>query len=359
MQETTKTNPAFSPGRHGDSFSYAAEIEGFRLEIQKAGLIPPPDIQADGEFHRFSTNGRPNDDAGWYILNRHPILAGAFGCWRSGLKQPWSAVEVKGMTKTERKQYQETMERIHVLNQQKRAEAQSKAAGSAKRIWDNAQEASVDHPYLKIKQISPIGLKQKEDQLLAPMRNQEGQVLNLQRINPGGSKRFLKNGQVKGLYHILGEPSGVVYIGEGYATMDSVHRATDRACVVAFNAGNLKEVSRVIRGAHPEAEIVICADDDHMTEGNPGMAKAREAALEVKASVAVPDFGENRGRDQTDFNDLLRLKGMEAVRTCLDNNRLTTEEVGRETDLAILAELAGNWEVVLPPKSGPPYSMGN
>ena len=225
MQETTQTNPAFSPVRHGGSLDYAAEIEGFRLEIQKAGLIPPPDIQADGEFHRFSTNGRPNDDAGWYILNRHPILAGAFGCWRSGLKQPWSAVEEKGMTKTERRQYQETMEGIHVLNQQKRAEAQSKAAGSAKSIWDNAQEASVDHPYLKIKQISPIGLKQKEDQLLVPMRNQEGEVLNLQRINPGGSKRFLKNGQVKGLYHILGEPSGVVYIGEGYATMASVHRA--------------------------------------------------------------------------------------------------------------------------------------
>ena len=92
------------------------------------------------------------------------------------------------------------------------------------------------------------------------------------------------------------------------------------------------------------------------------MAKAREAALEVKASVAVPDFGETRGRDQTDFNDLLRLKGLEAVRTCVENNRLTTEEVGRETDLAVLAELAGNWEAepepVLPQKkASPPFPL--
>jgi len=43
--------------------------QSFKESMLKAGLKPPSKIFSDGKFHRFSTNGKPNDDAGWYVLN--------------------------------------------------------------------------------------------------------------------------------------------------------------------------------------------------------------------------------------------------------------------------------------------------
>ena len=132
----------------------------------------------------------------------------------------------------------------------------------------------------------------------------------IQQIFPDGKKLFLKNGKVKALFHIIGEQTDVIYIGEGYATMASVHLATGKACVVAFNAGNLMDVCSQVRTTYPDNEIVVCADDDHMTKGNQGLTKAREAALKIGAGLAVPDFEETRGSGETDFNDLHQVKGL-------------------------------------------------
>ena len=61
----------------------------FIQAIKEAGLEPPDNIGLDGRFHRFSSDGRPSDNPGWYVLNVLPdcAIAGAFGCWRNGLKK--------------------------------------------------------------------------------------------------------------------------------------------------------------------------------------------------------------------------------------------------------------------------------
>ena len=59
-------------------------IEHFRLAIAAAGLQAPDAIIADGKIHRFTTNGKRGDDAGWYILHLDHIPAGNFGNWREG-----------------------------------------------------------------------------------------------------------------------------------------------------------------------------------------------------------------------------------------------------------------------------------
>ncbi len=184
----------------------------------------------------------------------------------------------------------------------------------------------------------------------------------MQQVFENGEKRFLKNGNVKGLFHIIGQPADLIYIGEGYATMASVHSATGKTCLIAFYANNLKEVCRKVRSCYPDNEIVVCADDDHMTKGNPGLTKAREAALEIGAGLAVPDFGETRGSRETDFNDLHRVKGLDAVKTALDLNRLSPHGLVKEKDVAVLATLASNWEAepepVLPiSKSQTPFPI--
>jgi putative DNA primase/helicase len=80
--------------------------------------------------------------------------------------------------------------------------------------------------------------------------------------------------------------------------------------VVAFNAGNLSAVAREIRARHPAAEIILAADNDQWTEANPGLTKAREAALEIRAKLLVPDFtGMDTSHKPSDWNDMRRLRG--------------------------------------------------
>ena len=120
---------------------------------------------------------------------------------------------------------------------------------------------------------------------------------------------------MSGCYFLIGEPDGALCIAEGYATGASIHEATGTAVAVAFNAGNLLAVARALRARFPDLRLIICADDDARTPENPGLTKGREAALAVDAWLAVPDFGANRPEGATDFNDLHRHAGLEAVRT--------------------------------------------
>lgn len=66
-------------------------VEQFRAAIAAAGLLPPALIVPDGNLHRFPTNGRVGDDAGWYVLHGDALPAGAFGDWRTGLSLTWRA----------------------------------------------------------------------------------------------------------------------------------------------------------------------------------------------------------------------------------------------------------------------------
>ena len=88
----------------------------------------------------------------------------------------------------------------------------------------------------------------------------------------------------------------------------------ETGAAVAFTVGNLGPVSAVIPQKHPEAQLIVCADDDAGTPGNPGRFKARDAARAVDALLAVPLFGADRPADATDFNDLNQTRGIESVR---------------------------------------------
>ncbi|MPN61615.1 DNA primase TraC [bioreactor metagenome] len=59
---------------------------------------------------------------------------------------------------------------------------------------------------------------------------------------------------------------------------------------MAFDAGNIKPVAQAIRRKFPALCLVICADNDTETAGNPGLTAAREAARAVRAALAVPMF---------------------------------------------------------------------
>ena len=285
----------------------------FRSAIRGAGLAPPDDIVADGRIHRFSTNGRRSDDAGWYVLFPDSVPSGAFGNWRTGMQTTFRADVGRPLSAQEVTIHTERMlaaqrERDAILEDARRA-----AAETAKARWESAQPAN-GHAYLKSKGVSADGVREIGGELLIPIRDTAGEIINLQRILPDGKKLFLKGGKVAGGHYLIGLPvTSRLVICEGYATGASIHEATSLPVCIAFNAGNLEPVARAMRAMFPAASITIAADNDAWTEGNPGVTAARAAAAAIGADVVVPTFADASSKP-TDFNDLVRLQGVESVR---------------------------------------------
>ncbi len=305
-------------------------IEQFRAAILAAGMTPPDEIIPDGNRHRFSTNGRRSDDSGWYVLHLDGVPAGVFGSWREGFSQQWCCKTTGAMTQAERDAHRQ---KVKGMRQQREAETiarQQEAAQLAAQRWQAAIPAT-EHHYLTVKGVKAYGVKQEGVALLIPMLDSTGNLHSLQVIDPQGSKRFQPGGRVKGCYHAIGNPEGVLIVCEGYATGATIHEATGQAVAVAFSAGNLLPVALSLNQKYPALQLILAADDDWKTEGNPGMNKATEAARAVGGWLAVPMFPADRPDKATDFNDLHKLAGIEAVKACMHAAQPATAE--KFTDL--------------------------
>jgi len=291
----------------------------FRAAIASAGLTPPDAIEADGKLRRFASNGKRSDDSGWYVFHDDGIPAGAYGDWRTGVSETWRADVGRPLTEEERRRLAAKAEADRKAREEEEARRHAEARAEAERTWQSAAPASGDHRYLADKVVQAHRIRVNDrGQLVIPMRDAGGTLHSLQFISGSGEKLFLPGGRVTGCYFGIGRPNGVLCIAEGYATGASVHEATGHAVAVAFNTGNLKAVGQALRIKYPETRLVFCADDDAETAGNPGLTKAREAALAVGGLVAVPDFGADRPTSATDFSDLVRFAGAEAARRAVD-----------------------------------------
>lgn len=250
-------------------------------------------------------------------------------------RTPISAEEIQA-----RKKRREEEER---KEQQLRAERMAQAAEQARNIWESATELEGDeHPYLKRKLVKSFGLRigrfrNQDGALLVPIRNIDGQITSLQAIfqneNPqlGRDRDYLPGGQKRGCFHVIGnKPTGanpVIVICEGYSTGASIHMATGYCVVVAFDAGNVPTVAKLMRQQFGRATIVVAADNDQWHEDgkqNDGVHYARQASITTGGLLAVPKF--TRLSDKpTDFNDLHVLEGLNAV--CNQINAVIPEPV--------------------------------
>ena len=289
-------------------------IEQFRSAIEAAGLAAPDTIHDDGALHRFPTNGRRGDASGWYVLHTDGVAAGTFGCWREGLHSTWCAKADSAMTAAEREAHRQRIKAMRAQREAAESARQREEADKAMDRWDLATP-HCHHPYLACKGVQAYRIRQDGDVLLIPLRDTAGTLHSLQTITPDGEKRF--KGRMKGCYHAIGsKPAGRIVVCEGYATGASIHEATGEAVAVAFNAGNLLPVASALHRAHPELVILLAADDDHLTPGNPGLSAARNTALAVGGFVVVPRFPPSRPDKATDFNDLAAMAGLGAVSAC-------------------------------------------
>lgn len=294
--------------------------EVFRDAMADAGLVYSDPIQADGMLHRFHVEGdRPGTRNGWYIVHSDGVPAGAFGSWK-GITGTWRA-------RSKLSRYESSMMRDRLKAAMKAASRERERAGyeaseRAAKIWEAAEPADADHDYLRHKRIQAHGLRQHGNSLIVPVRDVNGNLMSLQRIDPSGSKRFLPGGRISGGMHILNgdNPLSIfdgrsrvptIVLAEGYATGATIWEIKNSPVVVAFNAGNLKPVAKAIQVRLRYWRPVFCADNDHTGARNTGVEKARGAAHAIGGGRVIappPDEG------ITDWNDWHLQNGPELIR---------------------------------------------
>lgn len=205
------------------------------------------------------------------------------------------STETKVTDEDRRKWKERAEQQARDAEMQERKEQES-ASKRAARIWAG-KSVDRDCPYLERKQVNNYGCKiNGKGNLIVPLFDAQGKIWNIQEIHADGYKPFLFGGRVGGCFFVLGEitqPDQVICIAEGYATAASIRQATSHVTVVAFNSGNIDKVGKEIRGMHPYARLVYCADDDsHSVPPDAGLNAANKAVAATGGIVILPDFSQ-------------------------------------------------------------------
>ena len=314
------------------------------MQSRDLALADGKNLIDDSQWHRCTaTNkGGRNNDGAYKLCLDGPVPWGLYRNWTDGGDVAyWRGDLGRPLTDAEHQELERRVAHQRREHEKEAAELADEARQEAQRIWGRANDASADHPYLKRKRVKPHGLRVNSDQLLVPMYDPKGALVNLQLIDGHGQKWFLKGGRAKGCYFQIDGKLGPIVVAEGFATAASINEATGYYVVVAFNASNMTPVATMARQAmnnidsniwraHKKvadeggleherrptffnAKLIIAADDDWKTKDNPGIMAALQAARDSRALVANPKFDKNRKDSHTDFNDVAVLYDGKAV----------------------------------------------
>jgi len=319
----------------------------------------------DGKWHHVKTkqDRDPNDPekgkkSGAYrgFLDGKP--AGSIHNFKKGIQDTW----VSGINVGEQDMHALRQEAAQqkILRANAKEQTYLRLADLSQAIWDKSVPAADGHPYLKRKQVVSVDLRavpvdlqvenvlvgktwresavlRKENpgkliltagDLIMPLRDVDGKAWSFQTIAASGMKGYLKDAKKLEHFHTLGhlENGKPIIIGEGYATMATLHDVSNRVgCVAVCDTSNLSYVSQIIRDHYPDSKIYFGADNDWeleianretSTPGNPGLDTARAAAEKCGGYVLYPSFTPDQVKC-SDWNDLYVTQGKAAVKTQL------------------------------------------
>lgn len=330
--ENTQTpRPTLDPR---EEFKQALQDHGFVIE----GL---PDM--DGEWHRVPLeDDSKGKKSGSYRGFLDGVPNGQMKNFKDGQEAHQWVATGSQMTEAERIEYKRDIELRKVERAEKQLARQKEVAKVAYGIFKNAGDPPKYHYYLQQKNITPFGMKfdNGTDQLIVPLRDTEGFIWNIQKIGWEGDKTFLKESRKQGLFHVMGEvdlkAAKEFTICEGVATGASIHEATKKPVIIAFDSGNLKPVAQALRAINPDAKILIAADNDHALSRKPtqkqnvGIVSAKEAALAVNGEYTFPTFTKAQKEQKlTDYNDLAKDKGLKALSKALKPKKEKLKQMDR------------------------------
>ena len=285
------------------------------MALQELGYEHMPRITG-GRFVRFPAMGKGRHNRSAWLLADSGIGGALIGDWTlEPTGAPiwrWEPSEVAALSQESYRKYLARFEKTMAQYEQDRASQWAQVAERAQARYARSDAARHDHPYLQAKGVQSgwhLGpLRQRGQQLIVPViplwGEFAGHCQSLQFIGPDGTKRFMKGGKLKGgMCRIRPDIEDEIVICEGIATALTLANVycTSAQVVAAFNADNLADVARALKGYYTDARFIVAADNDRHTEGNPGMAKASEAALAIGAEMAIPTFSAQE--PGSDWND--------------------------------------------------------
>ncbi|WP_257252742.1 MULTISPECIES: toprim domain-containing protein [unclassified Endozoicomonas] len=296
-----KTNPVIHQ---------SPELQLFE-SMQAMDLAPPSLPIPDGQFNRFHVEGdKRGSRNGWCNFDNDPVPHASFGSWRTGKTYYWCLYDKKQLSFSEQTKLQESAQKAAERRDRKVREEQAIAAIQAEATFSRGNPDFGYFSYLDDqKNVGRHGdIRKSAKEIMFPVCDVDGKLMSLQFIDENGNKRFLPKGRIKGGCHLIGSLGRILCIAEGYATGASFYEFSKKRLpvAIAFNAGNLKAVAMAFKKKFPHLQIIILADNDRFTDGNPGKRKAYEAAKAVSGQVYLPLFED--GEPGTDFNDWLNIR---------------------------------------------------
>lgn len=368
-------------------------------QLRDAGLLVD-ELQVTGRVVRCRVDGGGTERRGWYVLHElargtGAVIVGTFGVWRG----TDSGAQNIRVSRDDLSDEARAALRSRVRADRRRVDAQRKAeAERASRRAESTWRHCAPTPprdevpeYLRRKGVAGHGVRYTPSgAVVLAMHDGDGRVHGLQfllsrnshkdRISrTGRDKEYWPRGLWKaGHFFLIGAPAGLCLVAEGYATAASLHEATGLPVAVAFDAGNLAPVCRSLVKRYRGCRLLICADDDFATRGNPGMEAGSAAALEVGGAWVSPRFTDPRQvtarariaaevdftaadykacvgdilRDlgaakATDFNDLHGIEGLLTVRAQIEARLLDlgwgADTRGRDTPHGGEGRRADDW----------------
>lgn len=332
-------------------------------QLRDAGLmIEAGKLSFDARIQRWKVENEDRERRGWTRLREwtsksgKTYIVGVFGVWH-GNDDGQQKIELQKDTASQlTNEDKEAMRAAYKEQQKKLADIRKaeikRAAGWAATVWNRCTPCD-SHEYLERKRILPHGLRMLPDNmgdtrleglddsnqfrlksaagsLVIPMHDAKGAIQGLQFIYAKGhprrakierDKEFWPSGMAMGgTFGLIGpvKRDGILLIAEGYATAASLFEATGYSIAYAFSANNLAKAGKQLVKEYKSLRILFCADDDYLTEGNPGCTAAAQACAEIERSAWVkPTFPTDEagndvraGKKLTDFNDLLILSGL-------------------------------------------------
>ena len=320
-------------------------LDTFRAAVF-AALGNAPEVIETGRLHRFTTNGRPGDLAGWCQFFDDG-RAGVFGCWRDGTQGVWSATDRRSLNPAQAADLARQVKAAAAARAEAKREGWGESAGRLASLWGACKPVQADGTgtdpvtlYLRHRLAlaagEPLavpdvirwhpGLSYHHQgafvgtwpAMVAGLQGPDGAAVALHRtwLTPEGRKAPTP-GPVKKLSSAAGPvmtgcirlawpgdgAGDVLGIAEGVETAMAARQASGVACVAAYCAGALAtwQWPRELR------RLVIFADADAAGAEAANTLRLRAAAAGLAVQVMTPTT------PGTDWADVWAARGAAGV----------------------------------------------
>jgi len=196
---------------------------------------------------------------------------------------------------------------------------------SFEQIYQAAEKANPNHPYLVEKCIEPVAIRQLNNKLLIPIKRNK-KVCGLQYISTEGVKTFLGGSKVEGGYCLLraGKKGVDTVITKDYETGVTIWMFLKCNVLITFDTNNLLNIASLVCSRLRTSKIIIAADNDQKSEKNTEVDKAVAVAKEISGMVSIAPGKAGRNLN---WNDYYKKNGLAKSKKKFNENIQYPEEV--------------------------------